>query len=57
MTLPPLLIRVVAPYFVAGLVTTSVVTESAPILAYMIGWPEQKAADYIKRKGWEAEVV
>lgn len=49
--MPPLLIRVVAPHFVAGLVTTGVVTETAPILAYMIGWPEQKAADYIKRKG------
>lgn len=52
----PLLIRVVTPHFVAGLIATETVQRAAPILKYMVGRPEAKAAKYIADKGWEAEV-
>jgi hypothetical protein len=53
----PLLIRVVAPHFVAGLITGDRVQHAAPILKYMVGWSEQRAADYIASKGWHADIV
>lgn len=53
----PLLIRVVARHFVAGLITTETVQRTAPILKYMVGWPEERAAAYIASKGWQAEVI
>jgi ABC-type phosphate transport system permease subunit len=54
-----MLVRVVAPHFVAGLVLSNgVVTgESAPILRYMTGWPRERASAYIRSKGWTANVI
>lgn len=46
-----------APHFVAGLITTDRVQQAAPILKYMVDWPEERAAAYIASKGWRAEVV
>lgn len=51
------LVRVVAPHFVAGFDTDGTVREAAPILKYMIGWSDEKARNYIKRKGWTASIV
>jgi len=47
----------VAGHFVAGLITTETVQRAAPILKYMVGWPEERAAAYIASKGWLAEIV
>ena len=51
------LIRVVAPHFVAGFITDGSVNHSAPILHYMVGWSDEKAREYIQKKGWKASVV
>lgn len=54
----PLLVRVVAPHFVAGfIVTNDRVTEAAPIIRYLVGWESKRVRDYIARKGWRASVV
>lgn len=53
-----ILVRIVAPHFVAGIVIKSrVVTEAAPILAYMKKWPASRAKSYCLKKGWEAKRV
>lgn len=55
----PLLVRVVAPHFVAGLVLddAGIVRQAAPILKWTIGKPRAYLrADFAKR-GWRAEVV
>lgn len=51
------LIRVVAPHFVAGFETDGEIRRAAPIIAYMIGWPDSKARAYIARKKWTAKIV
>lgn len=51
------LVRVVAPHFVAGLVSDGVVREAAPILKYAVGWSDEKARAYFAGKGWRASVV
>lgn len=51
------LVRVVAPHFVAGFETDGVVRRAAPILAYMVGWPDEKVRAYVARKGWRASLV
>ncbi len=53
-----MLVRVVAPHFVAGLVVEDgKVTEAAPILRYTLGWPQQKASRYFRSKGWKAHIL
>lgn len=53
-----LLVRVVAPHFVAGFVVADcVVDHAAPILAFMVGWPSERAREYLARKGWPASIV
>lgn len=51
------LVRVVAPHFVAGFVIDGVVRRAAPILAYMIGWTDQRAFNYITKKRWTYETL
>jgi hypothetical protein len=52
------LIRVVAPHFVAGVVARGrIVIEAAPILRYMLGWDGRHFADYCRHKGWKYEVL
>lgn len=51
------LIRVVAPHFVAGFETDGTVRRAAPILRYMVGWSDDRARSYIRRKGWNAYVI
>lgn len=51
------LIRVVAPHFVAGFETDGTVRRAAPILRYMVGWSDDRARGYIRRKGWNAYVI
>ena len=50
-----MLIRIVAPYFVAGIVLEEgVVIEAAPIVRYMMGWSGMRVRSYAKRKHWTA---
>lgn len=51
------LVRVVAPHFVAGFVTDGAISFAAPILKYMLGWPDDRARSYIASKGWNATIV
>lgn len=47
------LIRIDAHYFVAGVVLTKGhVVRAAPIVKYMLGWPEGRVISYISRKRW-----
>jgi hypothetical protein len=50
------LVRVVAPHFVAGFETDGIVRRAAPILRYLVGWPDERAREYIARKQWKASV-
>lgn len=53
-----MLIRVVAPHFVAGLVIVDgVVSEAAPILAWSRGLQEDALRAYLRRKGWLASIL
>jgi len=46
-------IAIDAPHFYAGLVAEDGrVTETAPILRYMMGWDGERVAAYCRRKGW-----
>lgn len=48
-----ILARIEAPHFVAGLdIEARRVTRTAPILAYMAGWPVRRVLVYCKRKQW-----
>jgi hypothetical protein len=50
---PNVLIRIVAPHFVAGIeARDGRVIRAAPILAYMLGWDGARVAQYAKRRGW-----
>jgi hypothetical protein len=51
------LVRVVAPYFVAGFETDGIVRRTAPILKALRGMDDERARRYIARKGWKASVV
>ncbi len=55
MSAPPILARIVAPHFVAGIevdAETHRVCRAAPIVAYMRGWCATTVADYCARKRW-----
>jgi hypothetical protein len=52
-----MLVRIVAPHFVAGLETDGIVRRAAPILRYLVGKTDEEAATYIRSKGWQIEVV
>jgi hypothetical protein len=53
-----ILVRVVAPHFVAGFdVADGKVKRAAPIIQYMNGWSAEKARAYIKKKGWDARII
>jgi hypothetical protein len=49
----PLLVRIVAPHFVAGLALCS--GPCAPIIAYMRGWPLARIRAYCAKRGWRCE--
>ena len=52
------LVRIIAPHFVAGLETNDgVVIRAAPILNYMLGWGGRKVARYCDAKRWRWEIV
>lgn len=52
------LVRVVAPHFVAGFVTTKEkVVRAAPILAWTVGRPPAWVASRFRRNGWDARRV
>jgi hypothetical protein len=53
-----MLVRVVAPHFVAGLVMDrAVCVEAAPILAWAIGKSADDLSQYFRRKGWRASIL
>ena len=51
------LVRIVAPHFVAGFETDGIIRRAAPIIHYMVDWPDDVARDYIAKKGWKASVI
>lgn len=51
------LIRVVAPYFVAGFETDGIVRRTAPILKKLRGMTDAQARTFIGKMGWRASVV
>lgn len=53
------MIRVVAPHFVAGAHVTPDhrIGETAPILGYMSGWTVERVREYCRRKSWLAEAM
>jgi len=51
------LVRVVGPGFVAGFETDGIVRRTAPILKRLRGMDDERARQYIARKGWKASVV
>ena len=51
------LVRVVAPHFVAGFETDGTIRRAAPIIAYMVGWKDMKAAAYIAKMKWRASII
>lgn len=53
-----MLLRIVAPYFVAGVVCTDyVVTEAAPIVRYMHRWRSLRVWQYCQQKGWHVSCL
>ncbi len=52
----PSLFRIVAPYFVCGVVVTNEkITRTAPIVKYMLGWSVEKMHQYAKQKRWTVQ--
>ncbi len=47
-----MMLRVVAPHFVAGIVRSGPV---APIIRYMKGWTLREIESYCAKKGWTVE--
>ena len=52
-----MLVRIVAPDFVAGFETDGTVRRAAPIISYMLGWPNAKVREHVKAMGWRASIV
>lgn len=53
-----MLVRIVAPHFVAGLIMEQdVCVQAAPILAWAIGKGTVELRQYFRRKGWRASVI
>ena len=50
-----MLVRIVAPDFVAGFETDGTVRRAAPIISYMLGWPNVKVREHVKAKGWSTQ--
>lgn len=46
-----------APFTAGVVVQNGYVRQAAPILKYMVGWPEARVWDYAVRKMWEAHEV
>ncbi len=50
--------RIVAPHFVAeAVLRDDLVTEVAPIVAYMRGWSRDRVREYCRSKGWQIAIV
>jgi hypothetical protein len=53
-----MLLRIVAPHFVAGVIATNyVVTEAAPIVRYMLRWRTMRVWTYCQKKGWQVDCL
>lgn len=52
------LAQITANHFVAGIwLVRGRVTDSAPIIKYMIGWHANKVKAYCDKKGWDVRRV
>jgi hypothetical protein len=49
-----MMLRIVAPHFVAGIVRQG---PAAPIISYMKGWTLARIQTYCKAKGWIMEIM
>ena len=53
-----MLVRVVAPHFVAGIIVEeNKVIDAAPILRWSIGMTRHQLKTYFVRKGWKASII
>lgn len=53
-----MLVRIVAPHFVAGIVMDGdTCTEAAPIMRWAIGKRRGFLSGYFRNKGWKAAIV
>ncbi len=52
-----ILVRVVAPHFVAGFEADEIVRRTAPILRNLLGMTVEQARRTIAMKGWKASIV
>jgi len=53
-----LIIRIVAPHFVAGAIPhNGRIVNAAPILRFMLHWTGTQVADYCRKKGWTWERI
>lgn len=52
-----ILVRIVAPHFVAGLETDGIVRRTAPILKKLLGKTDDEVRAYVERMGYRASIV
>jgi len=53
-----ILVRIVAPHFVAGLILRDgKVIRAAPILKWTVGKQQKWLSQYFKSKGWKATII
>lgn len=53
-----MLVRVISPYFVAGIVLQDdIVVRAAPILGWAIGKQRASVSAIFARKGWKASIL
>jgi hypothetical protein len=51
-----MILRIVGPNFVVGaVVEDGKVTEVAPLLRFMRGWPERRVLEYVARRHWTVD--
>ena len=51
-----MMLRLTAPHFVAGVILNEgLVTEAAPVVGYMLGWPFPRVRAYAISKRWNVE--
>jgi hypothetical protein len=53
-----MMLRIVAPKFVAGVeIENGMVSDAAPIVDYMLGWPHSKVSNFCYLKGWSVTAL
>ena len=51
-----MMLRIIAPHFVAGAeIENGIVSDAAPIIHYMLGWPHTQVLNFCYLKRWLVE--